>query len=106
MSQDWLYDEGEDATKAIYIAKIDEIRAVAGPIVQRYRDKLQDEMEAVQRAKDEELAKKKAEADARKKEQEPAAKKEEQPSSQDAEMKDVTNESGADGVKPDEVEEK
>lgn len=34
--QDWLYDEGEDATKAIYIAKMDEIRAVAGPIVQRY----------------------------------------------------------------------
>ncbi|KAK3061696.1 hypothetical protein LTS18_005632 [Coniosporium uncinatum] len=102
-SEDWLYDEGEDATKATYVAKIEEIRAVAGPIVQRYKDKLQEEMEAVQRAKDEELAKKKAEEDARKKEQEPAKKEE---ANGDAEMKDVTGESGADGVKPDEVEEK
>lgn len=48
--QDWLYDEGEDASKAVYIAKMDEIRSTAGPIVQRYFDKLEEEREA-ERAK-------------------------------------------------------
>ncbi|KAJ3555258.1 hypothetical protein NPX13_g10391 [Xylaria arbuscula] len=34
-SEDWLYEEGEDAGKGVYIAKIDEIRSMAGPITQR-----------------------------------------------------------------------
>lgn len=32
--EDWLYDEGDDATKAVYVAKIDDIRSISGPIVQ------------------------------------------------------------------------
>lgn len=45
--EDWLYDEGEDTTKAAYVAKIEEIRAIAGPIVQRHRDKIEEERQAV-----------------------------------------------------------
>lgn len=62
--QDWLYDEGEDATKAVYIAKMDEIRAVAGPIVQRYFDKIEEERAAAQAIADAEAAKKKELAEA------------------------------------------
>lgn len=61
-TENWLYDEGEDATKAVYIAKFDEIRFVAGPIVQRYLDKqeaarqaeraVKEAIEADRRAKD------------------------------------------------------
>ena len=32
--EDWLYDEGDDATKAVYVSKIEDIRMAAGPIVQ------------------------------------------------------------------------
>lgn len=59
-SEDWLYDEGEDASKAVYIAKMDEIRAVAGPIVQRYFDKVEAER-AEQRAVEEAEAQRKRE---------------------------------------------
>lgn len=65
--QDWLYDEGEDATKGVYIAKIDEIRAMAGPIVQRFFDKVEAERQAVQqRVEAEKAAKRAAEEEARK----------------------------------------
>lgn len=66
-SEDWLYDEGEDTTKAVYIAKIDEIRAVAGPIVQRYFDKVEEERAAAQAIADAETAKKREMAEAAKK---------------------------------------
>jgi len=66
-SEDWLYDEGEDTTKAVYIAKIDEIRAVAGPIVQRYFDKVEEERAAAQAIADAEAAKKREMAEAAKK---------------------------------------
>jgi heat shock protein 4 len=62
-----LYDEGEDTTKAVYVAKIDEIRALAGPIAQRYFDKVEEERQAL-------LAKEEAE-NARKREMAEAAKK-------------------------------
>jgi heat shock protein 4 len=66
-SQDWLYDEGDDATKAVYVAKMDEIRAMAGPIVQRHFDKVEAERQAVQARIDaEQAAKKAAEEEARK----------------------------------------
>ncbi|KAK8217381.1 adenyl-nucleotide exchange factor sse1 [Zalaria obscura] len=90
-SEDWLYEDGEDATKAVYVAKIEEIRAVAGPIVQRYLDKVEEERQAVLKQQEEAAAKKRAEqeaakqAEAEKKAAEEAAKKE----SQDAEMKDA-----------------
>lgn len=66
-SEDWLYDEGEDATKAIYISKIEEIRAVAGPIVQRYLDKVEEERQAVRQAEEEKAARKRAEQEAMRK---------------------------------------
>ncbi|KAB8337321.1 hypothetical protein FH972_021621 [Carpinus fangiana] len=89
-SEDWLYDEGDDATKAVYVAKIDEIRFVAGPIIQRYNDKVEEERQAVQRAEEEARAKKIAALDEQRKAMEEAEAKqkaaEEKP---DAEMTDA-----------------
>ncbi|OLN95688.1 Heat shock protein hsp88 [Colletotrichum chlorophyti] len=66
-TEDWLYDEGEDATKAVYIAKFDEIRAMAGPIIQRHFDKVEEERRIVQeRVEAEKAAKRAAEEEARK----------------------------------------
>ncbi|KAK2064337.1 hsp70-like protein [Colletotrichum caudatum] len=90
-TEDWLYDEGDDSTKAVYIAKIDEIRAMAGPIIQRHFDKVEEERRLVQERVDAEKAAKRAEEEARK-----AAEAEKAP--KDEEMTD------ADGKKP-EVEE-
>ncbi|KAI3338794.1 heat shock protein Hsp88 [Ustulina deusta] len=59
-TEDWLYEEGEDTTKAVYIAKIDEIRALAGPITQRYFDKVEADRQALQARLDAEAAAKKA----------------------------------------------
>ncbi|KAI9715604.1 MAG: Heat shock protein hsp88 [Candelaria pacifica] len=95
-SEDWLYDEGEDATKAVYVAKMDEIRFVAGPIVQRYLDKVEADRQAILKAQEEAAAAKKAELEA-KRATEAEAKKAAEP--KDEEMKD------ADTVKPDAVEE-
>ncbi|KAH6673769.1 putative heat shock protein Hsp88 [Halenospora varia] len=91
-SEDWLYDEGEDASKAVYIAKMDEIRAVAGPIVQRYFDKIEAER-AEQRAAEE------AEAQ-RKREMAEAAKQ--AAMAQEAASKDEVM-TDAEATKPDEV---
>ncbi|KAL4915110.1 heat shock protein 70 family [Aspergillus aurantiobrunneus] len=96
--EDWLYEEGEDTTKSVYVSKLDEIRFVAGPIIQRHREKLDAEREAIQKAQEEEVAKKRAEAEAKRKAEEEAkaaedAKKaEEKP---DAEMKDAPAEGEA-----------
>ncbi|PQE21402.1 Heat shock Hsp88 protein [Rutstroemia sp. NJR-2017a BBW] len=65
-SEDWLYDEGEDASKAVYIAKMDEIRAVAGPIVQRYFEKVEQEREAARVAEEAEQQRKRDMAEAAK----------------------------------------
>ncbi|KPI43502.1 Heat shock protein hsp88 [Cyphellophora attinorum] len=105
-AEDWLYEDGEDASKAQYIAKMDEIRFVAGPVIQRYNDKLEEERQARQKVEEEAAAKRKAEADARKKEEEAkkaAEKAEEKPAAepQDTEMSDANGET----VKPDGVEE-
>jgi heat shock protein 4 len=92
-SEDWLYDEGEDATKAVYVAKMDEIRALAGPVVQRHFDKVEADRQALLARLEAERAKKAAEAEARK-----AA---EGDKSQDAKDEEMTD---ADAPKP-EVEE-
>nr|MCV5142820.1 hypothetical protein [Escherichia coli] len=63
--QDWLYDEGDDATKAVYVAKIEEIRALAGPVVQRYFDKVEAERQALQEKLEAEKANKKSVGGAR-----------------------------------------
>ena len=112
-SEDWLYDEGEDASKGVYVAKMDEIRFVAGPIVQRYQDKIEEERQAILKAEEEKAAKKRAELEARKKAEEERKKKENPPPSaspapaeggekkaDDTEMKDAP-----DAVKADAVEE-
>lgn len=107
VGQDWLYDEGEDATRGVYVSKMDEIRFVAGPIVGRYMDKIEEERQAVLRAEEEKRAKKQAEAEAKRKAEEEAKKAAEPKKAQgnnganaeDTEMKD------ADAVKADGVEE-
>ncbi|KAF9427030.1 adenyl-nucleotide exchange factor sse1 [Entomortierella beljakovae] len=37
-AENWLYDEGDEATKSIYIAKLEELQVVGGPVIQRYRE--------------------------------------------------------------------
>jgi heat shock protein 4 len=96
--QDWLYDDGDDATKAVYTAKMDEIRFLAGPITQRYLDKVENERQIAQEAQEKAQAAKRAERDAAKKAEEDA-KKPAKAVSKDEEMKD------ADAIKPDAVEE-
>lgn len=100
--QDWLYDEGEDATKAVYVSKIEEIRAVAGPIVQRYQDKIEAERQAALKAQEEALAKKRAEQEAQRKAEE-ERKKAEAAAKADQEMTDAP--ADAEGVKPEGVDE-
>lgn len=68
--QDWLYDEGDDATRSVYVAKMDEIRFVAGPIVGRYLEKIEEERQAAQKIEEEKIAKKRAELEAKKKAEE------------------------------------
>ncbi|KAF2193090.1 heat shock protein Hsp88 [Zopfia rhizophila CBS 207.26] len=97
--EDWLYDEGEDATKAQYVSKMDEIRSVAGRIIQRYNDKIEEERQAVLKKQQEAAAAKQAEIERKKREEEAKRQAEAPPEQKDEEMKD------ADAVKPDEVEE-
>ncbi|ESA43073.1 heat shock protein 88, variant [Neurospora crassa OR74A] len=85
--EDWLYDEGDDATKAVYVAKIEEIRALAGPVVQRYFDKVEAERQALQEKLEAEKAAKKAEEEARKAKE--AAEKAAQEGAKDDEMTDA-----------------
>ncbi|ETS82638.1 Heat shock protein Hsp88 [Pestalotiopsis fici W106-1] len=75
-TEDWLYEDGEDATKAVYIAKMDEIKAMAGPISQRHFDKIESERAALQAKLDAEGAAKRAEAEAKKAEESEASKDE------------------------------
>lgn len=96
--EDWLYDEGEDATKAVYVSKIEEIRSVAGPIIQRYNDKIEEERQTVLKAQQEAAMAKQAEIEARKRAEEEKRKAAE-PDAKDEEMKD------ADTIKPDDIEE-
>ena len=36
--EDWLYDEGEDVTKSVYIAKLEELKKTGGPIELRFEE--------------------------------------------------------------------
>ena len=98
-----MYDEGEDASKAHYQAKIDDIRSLTGPVVQRYQDKIEEHRQAVLKVQEEEAAKKRAEAEAKKKAEDEAKKAAEPDEPKDTEMKDAPD---GDTVKPDGVEEK
>lgn len=85
---------------------MDDIRFIAGPIVQRYMDKVEAERQAVQKAEDEKAAKKKEELEARRKADEEAKKaaepKKEQ-ATEDEEMKDA--DADVETLRPDGVEE-
>ncbi|PNP47224.1 hypothetical protein TGAMA5MH_01039 [Trichoderma gamsii] len=85
-TEDWLYDEGDDASKGVYVSKIEEIRALALPIINRYQEKVEAERRAVQeRVEAEQAAKRAAEEETRKAaEAEKAAQ-----SGSDQEMKDA-----------------
>ncbi|SLM33426.1 hsp88-like protein [Lasallia pustulata] len=105
-TEDWLYDEGDDATKGVYVAKMDEIRFVAGPIVARYQDKVEAERQAVLKAEEEKAAKKREELEAKKRAEEETKKAAESIKKDgdaavngDAEMED------ADAIQADGVEE-
>ncbi|KAI9693271.1 MAG: adenyl-nucleotide exchange factor sse1 [Bathelium mastoideum] len=111
--EDWLYEDGEDATKAIYVSKIEEIRSVAGPIIQRYNDKLEEERQARIKEEEERAAAKRAELEAKKKAEEEAkkAQQEKEAASKPADGKAEAGEAkdtemnDADAVQPDGVEE-
>ncbi|CAI7631502.1 unnamed protein product [Penicillium bialowiezense] len=97
-TEDWLYEDGEDTTKSVYVAKMDDIRFIAGPIIQRYKEKAEAERDAIRKADEEAAAKKRAELDA-KKQAEDAAKKAEEDAKKpegDAEMQDAPAEAAED----------
>lgn len=82
-----MYDEGEDASKGVYVARLEALRAMAGPIVQRHFEKVEAERIAVQERVDAEQAAKRAvEEEARKAAE---AEKAAQQGGSDQEMKDA-----------------
>lgn len=36
--EDWLYEDGEDETKGVYVAKLDELKKVGDPVEERYKE--------------------------------------------------------------------
>lgn len=61
LAQEWLYDEGEDARKAAYIQKYEELRSVAGIIAQRYFDHEEEKRQKNRENEEAESAKRAAE---------------------------------------------
>ena len=49
--QEWLYDEGEDATKTIYVSKMEELEKYGAPIRQRLLDELETKRQAEEKAR-------------------------------------------------------
>ena len=80
---------------------MDDIRFIAGPIMQRHKDKIEGERQAILQAQEEEAAKKRAEIEAQRKAEEEAKKAEEpaQEPKNDAEMKDAPAEGSAEEQK-------
>lgn len=37
-TEDWLYEEGDDESKGVYVAKLDELKKIGDPIEQRYKE--------------------------------------------------------------------
>ncbi|KAK2748081.1 adenyl-nucleotide exchange factor sse1 [Onygenales sp. PD_40] len=66
-TEDWLYEDGEDTTKAVYVAKMDEVRFLAGPIIGRHLEKLESERMAKVKAQEEAIAMKRAQEEMAKK---------------------------------------
>lgn len=65
--QDWLYNDGEDTTKAVYIARMEELRSAIAPIAQRYFDKEEEKRQSYQASKNEAETMRRAQADLQKK---------------------------------------
>ncbi|OAL07038.1 heat shock protein Hsp88 [Phaeosphaeriaceae sp. SRC1lsM3a] len=99
--EDWLYEDGEDASKAQYVSKKEDIRSIAGPIIQRYNDKIEGERQAAMEKQQKEMAAKQAELERAKREAEAKAQANAPPA---AEEKD-TEMTDAETTKPDSVEE-
>ena len=80
---------------------MDDIRFIAGPIMQRHKDKIESERQAILQAQEEEAAKKRAEVEAQRKAEEETKKAEEpaQEPKNDAEMKDAPAEGSAEEQK-------
>ncbi|KAF1850549.1 heat shock protein Hsp88 [Cucurbitaria berberidis CBS 394.84] len=97
--EDWLYEDGEDASKAQYVSKKEEIRSIAGPIIQRYNDKVEGERQAVLEKQQKEHAAKQADLERAKREAEAKKQAEAPAEEKDTEMTD------AETTKPDGVEE-
>lgn len=60
-TEEWLYDEGEDATKAQYVAKYEELASLGNLVRGRYLNKIEEERQAKQAAKEAEEQRKMAE---------------------------------------------
>ncbi|KAF1938692.1 heat shock protein 70 [Clathrospora elynae] len=99
--EEWLYDEGDDASKAQYVSKKEDIRSIAGPIIQRYNDKIEGERQAVMEKHQKEHAAKQAELERAKREAE-SKKQADAPPAEDAKDTEMTD---AETQKPDGVEE-
>jgi heat shock 70kDa protein 4 len=37
-TEDWLYGEGEDTTKSVYVAKLAELKKIGGPVERRFHE--------------------------------------------------------------------
>ena len=75
--KEWLYGEGEDATKNAYVSKIEELLSLGGPIRQRFLDaqeKARQEQIRIQQEREAEEKRIREEAEAAKKSQEEANK--------------------------------
>ncbi|KAI5851008.1 heat shock protein 70 family [Tricharina praecox] len=66
-AEDWLYNDGEDTTKAVYIARMEELRSAIAPIAQRYFDKEEEKRQSYQASKNEAETMRRAQADLQKK---------------------------------------
>ena len=87
--KEWLYDEGEDATKNAYIAKMEELLSVGGPIRQRLLDaqeKARQEQIRIQQEREAEEKRIREEAEAAKKAQEEANKPAPAPASEEMQV--------------------
>ncbi|KAH7562638.1 hypothetical protein BM1_02158 [Bipolaris maydis] len=97
--EEWLYDEGDDASKAQYVSKKEDIRSIAGPIIQRYNDKIEGERQAAMEKQQKEHAAKQAELERAKREAESKKQADAPPAedSKDTEMADAEGQK-ADGA--------
>lgn len=93
-AEEWLYGEGEDATKGQYVAKLEELASIGNLIKGRHASKLEEERQAKLAKKEAEQQQKMAEklqaqkAEREKKEKEGAKESEAGPAPQDTDMPD------------------